>query len=497
MKSKRNLMAAALACAAVMMAGSVAAALPTQITGWHGLSRATFVWENRSGEAEKQIETEILQNALRQYFGLDEGEALTADLLEQVRTIRIGLSKFNGLLDGELAGKTAVKCVINGGFLPGAAHTQTQTDEDFYDGFGYDLFPEVIRAQYFDLSPITDKQQQNKVRSFYTLKDSADPTLTERAVAEMNVLFPNTAVAALAILDPYAKPRELAEIARIAVEYGIANLDTLYDGTVIDLSADDLAQFPNLEYVEYADDLTPAEDHPPVKLVKAPALEEPEVPEKEGVVLESSLLNSAIRGYFGLTEDEILTEDMAAQVETIDFVTSIWQEGLALVEGHENQIAVKCVINGGAVRGEDGESCASISDGPLTTLFQGKKSVLGYEALPVMVWKNSLRLDEITDEWQRNKMQSFYTIKGTAGLEPEEAEELVSLYPCTAAGEFAVFDPMARPRELRELLSVAFQFGIVNEDTLLDTPVLSIPSEDFAKLPGLVLVTCDDDFVLE
>ncbi|MBO5256972.1 MAG: hypothetical protein J6C42_05675, partial [Clostridia bacterium] len=57
------------------------------------------------------------------------------------------------------------------------------------------------------------------------------------------------------VCDPEIKARELRELANIAAEYGLANMDTLIDGMVIPLTAADTKLFPNLETVELLDGL--------------------------------------------------------------------------------------------------------------------------------------------------------------------------------------------------------------------------------------------------
>lgn len=244
---------AAVVCTVLIAASAgaaVTAAFPQKLTGWLGLSDDAYVW--KKGE-EVQIELPMLRNALRQYFGLDEDEPLTTDLLEQVTSIRFRLSKYNGNLAGDLEGKTAVKCVINDGVLPGAVYSERANE--LYGELGYELVPVMVRMKYFDASKITDEWNRTKFMSFFTQKDPADPLLTERAVAEINAMMPNTLVDALMVCDPEAKARELRELANIAVEYGLANMDTLIDGMVIPLTTADAKLFPNLETLEFLDGL--------------------------------------------------------------------------------------------------------------------------------------------------------------------------------------------------------------------------------------------------
>ncbi len=229
------------------------------------------------------------------------------------------------------------------------------------------------------------------------------------------------------------------------------------------------------------------------------------VGETEEVKLESSILENAIREYFGLSEDEILTADMAAQVEYIDFVPSLWQDGLVMLEGYEDKYAVKCIINGGAVIADDGQKLPSYNeqlfdfDEQLFDLMNGVKGVIGYEVIPVMARSQYLDLIEkkITDEFTYYKFDSFYTRKTLAGLDAEGIAYLTTLYPCVEVDEFAVVDPLVKPREMQELLRIAFAFGVANEDTILDSGVIEIPSSDYDKLPGLILVTADEGLTVE
>lgn len=243
--------------AAALTAGTVIAV--------HPLTNATLVWEIRRPSEEVRLELPMLENALRQYFGLDADDALTADLLEQVTSIRFRLSKYNGNLEGDLEGlkglegKTAVKCIINDGVLPGAVYSARANE--YYGELGYELVPVMVRMKYFDVSKITDEWDRNKFLAFFTQKDPNDPMLTERAVAEINAMMPNTLVDALMVCDPEAKTRELRELANIAVQYGLANTDTLIDGMEVPLTAADTERFPNLETVEFLDGLF-AEEQP-------------------------------------------------------------------------------------------------------------------------------------------------------------------------------------------------------------------------------------------
>jgi len=246
MKKRSLIAAAALVCTGVMLVGTVMAV--------HPLTNATLVWEIKKNTAEEvHVESALLRNALRQYFGLDADDALTADLLGQVTSIRFRLSKYNGNLAGDLEGKTAVKCIINDGVLPGAVYSAAANEN--YGELGYELVPVMVRMKYFDASKITDEWNRTKFMAFFTQKDPADPLLTERAVAEINAMMPNTLVDALMVCDPEIKARELRELANIAVEYGLANMDTLIDGVVIPLTTADTELFPNLETVEFLDGL--------------------------------------------------------------------------------------------------------------------------------------------------------------------------------------------------------------------------------------------------
>lgn len=211
-------------------------------------------------------------------------------------------------------------------------------------------------------------------------------------------------------------------------------------------------------------------------------------PAEAAVEFESALLGNALREYFGLDEGQPLTQEMIDQVRTIDFYISGWQEGLVKIEGYEDKTAVKCIVNGGAILDENGTAYPSVNpELPMYgDVFNGMKSVFGYEALPVTVRTKYLEADSIADDWYRAKMSSFYVCKDSADpmLEPRAVEELLIRFPATALDSFAFIDPEAKPRELAELLRIGFEFGLVNEETILDSTTVVLPMSDISKLPA-------------
>ena len=479
MKKRDFMTAAAMLCTAAMLAGTVTAA--------HPLKNAEFVWNTGRDQtvpatAAENVEFTLpmLENAVRQYLGLDEGEILTEERLEGITSITFSLSDFSDLLNQTAyEGKTAVKIEFNHGALPGVAEQEDA-------GYAYEAVPRVIRTEYFDLSAITDEWLYNKFRSFYTVKDPADPLLDARGLEEMTARFPNTQAGSLTYLDPMAKPRELKELLTIADKFGLVNTDTFMEGNRIDVTGIPFEKFPDLLTVEFTGGLdctgewTKAAEF--VVFVQGPGLiEEEDVP----VELESPLLENALREYFGLDENQPLTQGMLEQVRRIDFCTSLWQEGLVKIEGYENRTAVKCIINGGALTDAEGKDLLSF-DLPLWDMFGGKQGMFGYEALPVMVRTSFVPFDSIADEWYRMKMKSFYVSKDITDplLEPEAAEEMLTMYPILAADAFSILDPEAKPRELAELLRIGLEAGIVNTETILDGTTVVLPMTDIAKLPA-------------
>lgn len=273
MKNKRNVAVVSALLAAMMLAGSVSAV--------HPLTNASFAWETEDTtevveveevvevadvevveteaetvevEAENvEFELAMLNGALREYFGLAEGEALTTELLAGVHSIRFERSVFDGNLPAEYEGKTAVKCIINEGLLPGVEVAEAPVDEAL---IAYEVMPTTVRAKYFDLSAVTDEWLNMKLNAFYVIKDANDPSLEPEGVADMKQLFPNVAVDAIAVLDPYAKDRELAELANIFAEYELLALDTLIDGVEIVITKEDAMKLPSEFTVSSSEDLT-------------------------------------------------------------------------------------------------------------------------------------------------------------------------------------------------------------------------------------------------
>jgi len=472
MKKRHLITAAALVCTASVLAGTVAAA--------HPLTNATFVWnmgkteETAAAAEDIRFGWTMLDSAVRQYLGRKEDEVLTAEQLSGITSVTFSRSDFNDHLNQTAyEGKTAVKIAFNHGALPGVAEHDDA-------GYAYEAVPRVIRTEYVDLSAITDEWLYHKFASFYTVKDPADPLLEERGIAEMNALYPNTQAGSLTILDPMAKPRELKELFAIAEVYGLVNADAFIEGNAVPLTYEDAARFPDLEIIEFEDGLTPSGDLPVVSIVEETG---PAAEEDGSVEFESPLLGNALREYFGLEEGQPLTQRMIEQVRRIDFCISLWQEGLVKLEGYENKTAVKCIINGGALNDAEGKDLLSF-DLTLWDMFGGKQGMFGYEALPVMVRTSFVPFDSITDEWNRMKMKSFYVSKDITDplLEPEAVEEMLTMYPILAADAFSILDPMAKPRELAELLRIGFESGIVNEETILDGTTVVLPAGDIEKL---------------
>lgn len=462
----------ALLCTGILAVGTVTAvaAVPTSLTGWTGLSRNAFTW--LLGAEKADIQLPMLENALREYFGLDEDESLTTDHLAQVTSIRFERSPFDGNLPEEYDGKTAVKCVINEGVLPGVPYHE--------NNFGYEVVPTTVRVQNFVTDSITDEKDSIKFRAFYTKKDANDPQLTELGVAEMQALFPNTLSAALYILDPMATPRELRELAQIALNYGFANTETLIDGTEIDLTEEDAAQFPNLTEVVF-DDLTPARDLGDVTVRTEATLT---MTTEEVHLMETApMLYGALREYFGLSEGDALTPEMLAQVKTIRFGLSKFH-GM-LTGTYEGMTAVKCVINDGFLPG--------------TEEREGLYGDLAYELYPFVVRAKYFQPDDITDEWDLMKFRSFYTVKDIHDptLAPEDAAEMLQGLPNLQADALVICDPHIKERELKELANLILEYNIGNTVTLIDGMTIDLRRLNTALFPNLESIDFTDGLVGE
>ncbi len=201
-----------------------------------------------------EFESLLLENALREYFGLEEGQPLTQGMIEQVRRIDFcgslwqeGLVKLEGYED-----KTAVKCIINGGALTDAEGKDLLSFDlplwDMFGGkqgmFGYEALPVMVRTSFVPFDSITDEWNRMKMKSFYVSKDITDPLLEPEAVDEMLTMYPILAADAFSILDPEAKPRELAALLDIGFAFGLVNEETIIDGTTVVLKMDDIVKLP-------------------------------------------------------------------------------------------------------------------------------------------------------------------------------------------------------------------------------------------------------------
>ncbi len=71
-----------------------------------------------------------------------------------------------------------------------------------------------------------------RLQAFYCIKDPADPELEERAVAEMQALFPITKTTPVALYDPYSTKREDHYLYQILFETGMVN-DAAFSDTAL------------------------------------------------------------------------------------------------------------------------------------------------------------------------------------------------------------------------------------------------------------------------
>lgn len=84
------------------------------------------------------------------------------------------------------------------------------------------LVPRMIEVSRFEsliLSQIENDWLREKLISFYTKKDPADPSLTERGIIEMQSKFPITLEMAVYVCDPDIKARELRELEEIIKQW--------------------------------------------------------------------------------------------------------------------------------------------------------------------------------------------------------------------------------------------------------------------------------------
>lgn len=211
--------------------------------------------DTATADENVELESVMLNGALREYFGLDDGEPLTDELLATVTNITFKRSVFDGNLPEEYADKTAVACIVNGGLLTGAELPEVVSSEMPYE-VSYEVIPTIVRSKYFTADAISDDWNSVKAQSFYITRDVNDPLLEPEGVEAMKQISPNSAVDAIVVIDPYAKDRELAELAQIFAENELLNLDTLIDGTVIEIPKEDIMKLPSLETIDCADDLT-------------------------------------------------------------------------------------------------------------------------------------------------------------------------------------------------------------------------------------------------
>lgn len=478
------------------------------LTGWVDLRDPRFVWQRGETKSDAvAFESKLLENAIREYFGIDEKGKITRENIAEIKTVTFSLSPLTAALDG----KYAVRCAINDGVLPGV------TEDVGGSAVVYDALQMVVRADMLNTSAVTDAKERNKINSFYVIKDVNDPQLSDEGRAQIIELFPNTAADAIAVIDPEAKPRELQSLMEIAAKYDILNDECITFTTVLDIPESDFKKLSALSEIKLCDGLT-LENNKIEKIVSVKNVDNNDAAGTEAVIekieeiiddmkasdnaaearveLESKLLENAIREYYGLSDEDALTAEHLAGVMKIDVCLSKCNDGLQGLDGYDGKYALHVFVNDGAVPDENGGLVASIGD-INSDLFGGIERVLGYDPIPVMVRRQYLdeALAKITDEYESAKFRSFYVVKSAEGLDDESREELITLYPaCAISGtEFAVIDPMIKPRESRELLNMAIKYGFINDDAIVDSTDIKISDADLEKLACPVNFIFDND----
>lgn len=186
--------------------------------------------------------SEPVDQMIRAYYGLSQDDFITPEMVDGITSLRI---KANTTYEGHIF----ADFTVNG-----------------EEGYAQAL-PRLVMKNYWDstIAPeleIALNSQSDadyggrngfnmamKLYAFYCLKDLSAPELTERAVMEMNTLFPMLEdKGALYIFDPYASAREINALFDIYYTLGLADQ---WEVDSCEFDASSLAYFTNLEEVEF------------------------------------------------------------------------------------------------------------------------------------------------------------------------------------------------------------------------------------------------------
>ena len=198
----------------------------------------------------------LLDEGIRAYFGINDGDSITADMLSGILTLKISADKLIGdcfpvdkapyagvesKIREKLDSGIYVSFVINGKTIgtlesyvykrrfDGTILTALKNYANSYDDVLYD---DIFK----------------RWSALYTYKDATLPGLTDRAVNELYATFPETRNYKLYVLDPSMIEPEAALMLKIS--YGAGLLDNKYlPGGMFDVSA--LDKLPRLMSVSF------------------------------------------------------------------------------------------------------------------------------------------------------------------------------------------------------------------------------------------------------
>lgn len=196
----------------------------------------------------------LLDEGIRAYYGLENSDPITKEMLEGIKTIELlpstiienYIAKVKGdELPAELTEKLAqgvfVEYIINGTVID---VVESKPSVARFEG----TIDAVVKTYSEKNETDESRSIHKKWNAFYTKKDPSDPDLSDEDREEIIATYPESVERPFYMLDPYATERELGHLLVIALNSGL--LDSRYIGGGM-FDAGPLASLPNLESVKF------------------------------------------------------------------------------------------------------------------------------------------------------------------------------------------------------------------------------------------------------
>lgn len=192
------------------------------------------------------------------------------------------------------------------------------------------------------------------------------------------------------------------------------------------------------------------------------------------------LLDEALRGYYRLTDNDVITQEQIDGITTLEIrLSDLNAYTKASVYGSEawidtnlfSGVYVDYIVNGEEVNAFpeniDANRFKEVYLKTVNNYYNGKETLTENDMKSI---SNSNLTNPYITTNASQILSAFYTIKdpNDPNLSQRDIEELKIIYPFITDYAVAVFDPYASPRELNLLASYYCSAGLFNGYTILD-----------------------------